>query len=116
MKQQILNWLKTDRSYDKGVALYQQYGKSLSLKAILNRQGETPYNKGLLFEELRKLAEIDQDELRHILSLPVQKEVGEEPVPVKEPATVEEVPETDKKKASPQASEKASGSGRNSPS
>ncbi len=73
MQEKILQWLKTDRFYNRGVALYQTFGKSLSLKAILNRQGETPYNKNLLTEELRKLAKIDPDELKHILSQPVEK-------------------------------------------
>lgn len=125
MKEQILHWLKYDRTYDKGVALYQHFGKSLSLKAILNRQGETPYNKSLLTEELRKLAGIDPDELKYILSMPVSKEA--EPVTEPEPAEIEseepvsndpetESIETGKKKASPSVSEKGSGSGKNSPS
>ncbi|MHC1707412.1 MAG: hypothetical protein AB9842_07810 [Bacteroidales bacterium] len=117
MKEQILHWLKSDRSYDTGVALYQHFGKSLSLKAILNRQGETPYNRGLLTEELRKLAEIDPDELKHILSQPVQKQEAPHAEPeALEVESEEEPDEIVKKKASRPASEKASGSGKNSPS
>ncbi|MCX6270505.1 MAG: hypothetical protein NTU44_04655 [Bacteroidetes bacterium] len=141
MKEQILHWLKSDRSFNTAVALYQKFGASLSLKAILNRQGETPYNGNLLTEELRKLAEIDPDELKHILSQPTQKiQVAEamnltdvvEEVEETEPETSEAMTEQteevvtestesvtepvdqDKKKASPSSSEKASGSGKNS--
>ncbi|MCX6269630.1 MAG: hypothetical protein NTU44_00135 [Bacteroidetes bacterium] len=52
MKDQILNWLKSDRSFNSAVALYQKFCVSLSLKAILNRQSAPPYNAGLLTEEL----------------------------------------------------------------
>ena len=125
MKERILHWLKSDRTYNNGVAFYQKYGKSLSLKAILNRQGETTYNKNLLTEELRKLAGIDPDELKHLLSSPVTNVVEEEATldasenQLEEPTTLGQQPElaeTGKKKASPSVSEKGPGSEKNSPS
>lgn len=97
MKEQILNWLKYDRTFNVGIQLYIKYGFSLSLKASLNRQGETEYNNQLVRDELAKIAGIPPDELKAIISIPVhnyrQEEKTPDPVETKEPVftTVEEV-------------------------
>lgn len=39
MKNKILQYLKTDRGFETGLALYMQFGNSESFKRILNRQG-----------------------------------------------------------------------------
>ncbi|MHC1707497.1 MAG: hypothetical protein AB9842_08245 [Bacteroidales bacterium] len=71
MKEQILNWLKYDRSWNSGLALYLKYGTSLSLKAALNRQGENILNRNMLYEQLRKLSAIHQDQWNALLEVPV---------------------------------------------
>lgn len=71
MKNKILQYLKTDRGFETGLALYMQFGNSESFKRILNRQGFSDYNHKLLHEELRKVAELKEDELAFILSVPI---------------------------------------------
>ncbi|MFZ4705386.1 MAG: hypothetical protein ACOYMF_05200 [Bacteroidales bacterium] len=71
MKEKILNWLKLDRKFKTGFSLYNQFGNNLALKTTFNRQGETPFNQQLLMEELRKLAGIDKDDFKNIISTPV---------------------------------------------
>lgn len=77
MKKEIIQYLKTDRSFSAGVALYMKYGINNAFKKTLNLQGETRLNKDLLLEELRKLAVITLQELNIILSKPVEKYVPE---------------------------------------
>ncbi len=99
MKNKITNWLKYDRKFNTGLALYYQHGNNLALKKTFNRQGENPFNLQLLQEELRKLAVIEPDDFRHMLSIPVhqyKKEVKEEPAPVvPEPLAAEKIDPTD---------------------
>jgi len=71
----IKKYFKENRSFNTGVDLYVKYGNNMSFKTVLNRQGYTDINKQLLFEELRKLAGIKQEEFQFILSKPVEKEV-----------------------------------------
>ena len=75
MKKEILQYLKTDRSFSAGVALYMKYGINNAFKKTLNLQGETRLNKDLLLEELRKIAQIPQQEFNAILNKPVEKPV-----------------------------------------
>lgn len=89
MKKRILNYLRTDRSFDSGVKLYMELGPSMSFKMILNRQGFTDYNHRLLLEELRKVAGITQDEFTAIINQKVQKHAAAESQP--EPVTHQEV-------------------------
>lgn len=71
MKEQILNWVKYDRSFSSGLALYLQYGKNLALRVALNRQGENPTTLSMLYEQLRVLAGIDSDAWNEIIAVPV---------------------------------------------
>jgi hypothetical protein len=71
MKNQIINWIKFDRQFKTGLALYMQQGVNLALKTTFNRQGETPYNLAILTTELSKLANIHPDELAALLCVPV---------------------------------------------
>jgi hypothetical protein len=73
MEEKIINYLKTDRSYNTGLRLYMEHGQSMSLKHTLNRQGETPYNYSLLLEELRKMSGMPMDEFNFHLTAPVNK-------------------------------------------
>lgn len=96
MKSKITNWLKYDRNFKSGVALYHEFGNNLALKSTFNRQGETQFNQQLLQEELRKLASIDNDEFKHIISIPVRKYQQDAPkkettAPVQEIASEEPV-------------------------
>lgn len=80
MKQIILNYLKTDRSFDSGLKLYMKHGNSESFKRILNRQGFSDYNHKLLLEELRKAAGIPEDLFRFIVGKPIEKPVAEKQI------------------------------------
>lgn len=100
MKQEILNWLKSNRSFDKGLELYMKYGKSLSLKKQLNMQGDIPLIRGMLFEELRKIAEISTEEFNGILAQPLKKALIDIPVETSknpEPPKLVEISEMVKK-------------------
>ena len=100
MKKAILEFLKSDRSYQGGVAVYMIYGTRQSLRKQLNLQSYTLEMEQILFEELRCLAEISTNDFNMIMSTAVQKEpltvVMEEPVdPLEIPVTEiqSEVPE-----------------------
>lgn len=102
MKSKIIQYLKSDRSFEGGVKLYQEVGLSMSLKTTLNRQGFTPYNHQLLLEELRKLAGISPEELKAFVTAPLApiQEVIEkvEPVTDEEKQTfIREIPENIRK-------------------
>lgn len=90
MKNEIIRFLKNDRSFESGLKLYMHHGPSESFKRILNRQGFSDYNHKLLLEELRKIAEIKEDEFAFIISAPVTTVPQPEPEPL-EPPTEEEV-------------------------
>ena len=71
MKTKILNYLKSDRSYNEGVKLFMQFGKSASFKQVLNRQSYTDYTHKVLLEQLRLLAGISEQEFKAIIAKPV---------------------------------------------
>jgi len=72
MKNLILNYLKTDRSYESGVKIFQQLpNASMGFKGTLNRQYYTPYLHQMLLDQLSLLAGISPEELKDILSHPV---------------------------------------------
>jgi len=71
MKKAIEDYLKTDRTYEKGVQLYHKHGLKMSLKKQLNVQAESDYMKGILFEEFREMLGISALELKNILAHPV---------------------------------------------
>ncbi len=98
MKKRIIEYLKTDRSFEGGVKIYQEHGQTMSFKQTLNRQGYSKYNHELLLDQLRQLACIDQAEFNSIIAVPVvkgkaKKEVSDERPTVK----VSEIPEEIKK-------------------
>jgi hypothetical protein len=96
MKTDILTYLQTDRSFDAGVQLYMQHGRSLSFKTTLNRQGFTQYNHALLLEELRKLADILPEQFKAIQQKPIVAKTTEptEPVtPEEKQVFIAEIPE-----------------------
>ena len=73
MKERILQFFKSDRTYKTAVNLYQEFGKRLSVKKQINMQSESDYLKGTLFDELRELADLSQKDLSLILQAPVVK-------------------------------------------
>ena len=75
MKEKILNYFKNDRTYQAGIKLYFEFGNRLSLKKQLNIQQESTYLKGVLFDELRQMAELTQKELDMIIASPVKNSV-----------------------------------------
>lgn len=54
MKEQIIKWFETDRSFDSGIALLYKYGKNKNFIRILEKNPKK--NKGKLNYELLKLA------------------------------------------------------------
>ena len=85
MKNEILNYLKTDRSYDNGVKLYHKHGLNMALKKQLNVQPESDYMKGILFEQFREMIEMTPVEFSVLMAHPVVKsKVVAEPVLTKQ--------------------------------
>lgn len=72
-KEIVLTWLKTDRDYNTGVALYQKYGTNLAFKTMINRYSESKQMFDQLCYELAKEADINERMLNQILSKPVAK-------------------------------------------
>lgn len=73
MKKEILDYLKYDRSYKTGVALYHKYGTKLSVKKQLNVQPESTHMMGILLEEFRELTDIPRNEFQRMINKPVEK-------------------------------------------
>lgn len=66
MKELIIAYLKTHRNFYDGVALYEQFGANRMLKAQFRKIGETEAIKKTLFEELRKLAGLTEQEFKSL--------------------------------------------------
>jgi hypothetical protein len=93
MKQKIHDFFLYDRSYQGGISIYMQFGKSLSLQKQLNLQDHNLDLQMILFEELRRMAEIPDPVFNHLMASEVQTipVVMEEPVdPLALPAIVTE--------------------------
>lgn len=87
MKKEIISYLEGIRNFNEGVILYDKYGYNRMLKAQFRRIGETEETKGMLFEELRKLAGMSEKEFKNIRRRansirPVERK---DMVPVKDP-------------------------------
>ena len=74
MKDKILHYFRHDRSYKTGMQLIMEYSNSMSIKKQLNVQPQNDYLLGIIHEELRMLAGIQQHELFNILKKPVVSE------------------------------------------
>ena len=72
MKHEILKWIEADKSFDTGVRLYQKYGKNIGFKTVLNRQGYSKHNEGVLHEELRKLTDLSHAEFVAYFKAPIK--------------------------------------------
>lgn len=81
MKSKIEAYFKNDRSYRTGVKLIMEFSPNISIKKVLNVQPESPYLRGIVFEELRRLAGIPRQEFDDMLLMPVQPEQVKEPAP-----------------------------------
>lgn len=55
MKEEILNYLQTDRSFDAGFKLYRKYGRNNAFIRKFNLQGDNPKNLEFLHFQLFKL-------------------------------------------------------------
>lgn len=64
MKEKIIAYLSGPRPYREGIALYEEYGLNLMLKATFRRNTETDLLRATLMEELRKLAGISETAFR----------------------------------------------------
>ena len=64
MKEKIIAYLSGPRPYREGIALYEEYGLNLMLKASFRRNAETDLLRATLMEELRKLAGIPETAFR----------------------------------------------------
>lgn len=64
-KNQITEYLAGSRDYSEGVSLYQRFGQNLRLKRLFITD-DTQTTKEILFEELRKLAGLTEQEFAHL--------------------------------------------------
>ena len=64
MKEKIKAYLQGPRPYQQGVDLFRQYGNNLMLKATFRRVPESETLRQTLYEELRKLAGLTEEEFR----------------------------------------------------
>jgi len=87
MKELIFQYLKSDRSFDTGMKLYQKYGRNKALLRKCNLQGETPHNLEVLHYQLFKLTGEPEPEFFKIILRKVQ------PAPEPEPIPEETIPE-----------------------
>ena len=78
MKEEIIKYFKTDRSYARGAALIFRYSNRLSLKKQVNLHAESEYLTGVIYQELRELAGISHDELEDMLLRPAVKTIPDE--------------------------------------
>lgn len=70
---EILQWLKGPRDYDEGVRLYQSHGFNMMLKQTFIRHGRTRLTEQTLLEEMRKLANLTQEQLTSLGRQPRKK-------------------------------------------
>lgn len=77
-KNQIIEYLTGSRDYSEGVSLYQRFGQNLRLKRLFVTD-DTQTTKEILFEELRKLAGLTEQEFAH---LPRRASAPKLPLPV----------------------------------
>lgn len=74
MKEKVLNYFRTDRSFASGLALYQSLpGANRATAATLSRLGNSAQNIQHLHYDLAKLAGISQHELTALINQPIQK-------------------------------------------
>ncbi len=78
--QEIVTWLKGLRPWTEGVALYDRYGVNRMYKEMFRLRGENVQTRGILVEELRKIAGLTDDEMRRL------KRTGK-PSPARNPQT-----------------------------
>jgi hypothetical protein len=83
MKEDILNYFRSDRSYDGAVTLYLRYGNRIGLMRQLNVQPQSDHMLNILHEELRQLAGITTESFRSLmLAPPTSTPVVDPPKPV----------------------------------
>jgi len=75
MKEAILNYFLSDRSYNGGITLVMKYSNKLGFKRRLNLEHESDYLLGIVHEELRELAGINSSEFMRLTRLPIVKHV-----------------------------------------
>lgn len=73
MKELIINYLRTDRSFEGGARLYHKLGHNLSLIRKFNVQGESKTNLEILHYQLWKLTGLPEKEFNDIMMQPVIK-------------------------------------------
>lgn len=93
MKEQILNYLRCDRSFEKGRALYMQFGKKMGFLKSLNTQAESDFLLSVLHNELAELAAIDNKQLHVILHNPIMVMAQAKEESGKKEETIEDKPD-----------------------
>lgn len=73
MKQEIIKFLETDRSFNGAIALYSKYGRNANYLRLVNLRGDTKNNKAGLLYQLAKLAGLSGRELNKILNSEISK-------------------------------------------
>jgi hypothetical protein len=101
MKNEIINYLKTDRSFASGAKLYHKLGHNLALIKKFNLQGESKSNLDMLHYQLWKLTGLPEKEFNEIMMKPVEKSQisNDKTQKVTEPS---EVPNTEQQTTNPE--------------
>jgi len=73
MNNEIIKYLKTDRSFASGAKLYHKLGHNLALIKKFNLQGESKSNLDMLHYQLWKLTGLPEKEFNDIMMQPVSK-------------------------------------------
>lgn len=95
MNEKIIAYLRGPRPYREGVALYEQYGINLMLKATFRRNVESELLHATLMEELRRLAGISETEFRTMKRMAVVADMPSDEInTVKAVASMENAPVT----------------------
>jgi hypothetical protein len=87
MKEKILLFLKTDRSYAGAVKLYLEVGNLPSLKRMLNVSAETKLLKDTIFDQFRILIGYNDSQFKSLLALPL----ADAPAPPEKGKPIQEV-------------------------
>lgn len=72
MKEEIIKFFETDRSFNGAIALYSKHGRNANFLRSVNIKGDTPKNKENLLYELFKLIGLSGIEYNKLLNVPLK--------------------------------------------
>ena len=99
MKDQIINYFKTDRTHASGVTLIMEHTSNIAIKRQLNVQPESAFLTGVVHEELRRLAMISRDDFRDMMLEPVMSANEITVFPQEKEPVYDKMPELEEKQS-----------------